>query len=482
MCQQGTRLLNVRKIKARTSRRMLVPFTESSGVFIMMIAISHRIELKPNNKQKTYFRKAFGCSRLAWNWGLAEWQRQYKEGGKPNSYDLAKRFNAVKREQFPFVFDVTKYAVSHSFFELKNAYDRFFKGISGYPRFKRKKEGEGSFYFSCPVNVSYANQNSKNFQKISHNIKGKHQYLFVPKLGWVRMTVCLRFNGKINSVTISSEHGRFYASFSCMISEEEYIRTHNHRSSKKRGSVGIDLGVKNALTLSCGICVDNPKPLAKNQKKITRLQRQLSKRIHAKTKQERLDGVAQSHNYRKLRVKLACVYNRTANIRRDFIQKVTTILCSQFSAIGIETLNVQGMMRNHNLAKSIGDVGFYEIRRQIEYKAANNGISVVKADRFFPSSKKCSCCGNVKETLKLSERVFRCDCCGVVLDRDYNAALNLRNLCKSDKKIGRGSPELTPLDLTALLCLFRLNGIATSKVETGIWQESKGCYKSIKPR
>lgn len=437
-----------------------------------MITISHKIELVPNNKQKSYFRKAFGCARLAYNWGLAEWQRRYKEGDKVDAYGLKKAFNAMKKEEFPFVVEVTKYATQQPFINLGKAFKKFFddlkKGIVSYPRFKRKKDNEGSFYIGGDaVSLSDINLNSKNFKNISHNEKQKRQYLKVPNLGWVKMTERLRFIGKVNSVVISQQGNKYFASFSVQITEEEYKRTHPKAfSDKANRKAGIDLGIKSALILSDGVAIDNPKPLKNNLRKIKRISRQLDKRVHVRNKQERLEGKKKSNNYRKLSVRLSNAQRKVANIRRDFTQKVTTILTTHYTHIALEDLNVKGMMRNHRLAQSVSDVAFGVLRRQIEYKSLLNGIKVLKADRFYPSSKTCSRCGHVKQDLKLSDHTYYCSNCGAVIDRDYNASLNLLSLI-TEKQIGADYPESTPEDLTALLSRFVINGIATSKVETG---------------
>lgn len=437
-----------------------------------MITISHKIELVPNNKQKSYFRKAFGCARLAYNWGLAEWQRRYKEGDKVDAYGLKKAFNAMKKEEFPFVIEVTKYATQQPFINLGKAFKKFFddlkKGIVSYPRFKRKKDNEGSFYIGGDaVSLSDINLNSKNFKNIPHNEKQKRQYLKVPNLGWVKMTERLRFIGKVNSVVISQQGNKYFASFSVQITEEEYKRTHPKAfSDKANRKAGIDLGIKSALILSDGVAIDNPKPLKNNLRKIKRISRQLDKRVHVRNKQERLEGKKKSNNYRKLSVRLSNAQRKVANIRRDFTQKVTTILTTHYTHIALEDLNVKGMMRNHRLAQSVSDVAFGVLRRQIEYKSLLNGIKVLKADRFYPSSKTCSRCGHVKQDLKLSDRTYYCSNCGAVIDRDYNASLNLLSLI-TEKQIGADYPESTPEDLTALLSRFVINGIATSKVETG---------------
>ena len=439
-----------------------------------MISIAHRIELKPNNKQKTYFRKAFGCARLTYNWGLAEWKRMYEAGDKPNGREIRKRFNAIKKEQFPFTYEVTKCATDQPFMNLDMAFKRFFKGLAKYPQFKKKRDNDGSFYLQASeVHLSETNKNSEAFSKMAHNEKGKHQYLHFPKLGWVKMAEHIRFNYvKINNVCISQSGGKFYASFSLMITEEEYKRTHpNVDLIDSNRKVGVDVGIKSALILSDGIAIDNPKPLKNNLIKIKRLSRQLSKRVHPKTKEERLQGAKKSNNYMKLSAHLAHEQGRVANIRRDFLHKVTTILTTHYGEIAIEDLNVKGMTKNHRLAQAVNDVSFGELRRQIEYKAATNGVKILKVDRFYPSSKTCSVCGAVKEDLTLRDRTYRCNKCGTVFDRDYNASRNLLGQLVNHK-IGTDYPESTPADLTALLSRFSVNGIATSKVETGKQQKS----------
>lgn len=437
-----------------------------------MITISHKIELVPNNKQKSYFRKAFGCARLAYNWGLAEWQRRHKEGEKVDAYGLKKAFNAIKKEEYPFVLEVTKYATQQPFINLGKAFKKFFedlkRGAVSYPQFKKKKDNEGSFYIGGDqVSLSDTNRNSMALKKMPHNERQKCQYLKVPNLGWVKMTERLRFIGKVNGVVVSQQGDKYFASFSVQVTEEEYRRTHPKTCScRENRNAGIDLGIKSALVLSNGVAVENPKPLKDNLRKIKRISRQLDKRTHARTKQERLEGKKKSKNYRRLSVRLSNAQGKVANMRRDFTQKVTTILATHYTHIALEDLNVKGMVRNHHLAQSVSDVAFGELCRQIEYKSLLNGVKVLKADRFYPSSKTCSRCGHIKHDLKLSERTYHCDKCGAVIDRDYNASLNLLSLI-TKKQIGADYPESTPEDLTALLFRFARNGIATSKVETG---------------
>ena len=436
-----------------------------------MITIAHRIQLMPNNKQRTYFRKAIGCCRLAYNWGLEEWKRRYKEGERGiTGRKLLNTFNSIRKKEFPFTYEITKCATGHAFDDLQKAYDNFFAHRANYPTKHKKKEGNGSFYLSNDqIKLSFTHQDMKHLKNIAHNKKCKRQYIYIPKLGYVKMAEKLRSIGKIMNVRISQEGEKFFASFQMQITEEEYLRTHPKANAEKHGAVGIDLGLKEAMALSDNILIKNPRTLRKHQRKITKLSRQLSKRQHARTKQERKQGVKRSNNYKKLVLRLSKEHRHIANIRRDFSQKVTTILTTTYKAIAIEDLNVDGMRHNHKLAKSVSDMAFYELRRQIEYKAEWNKVQVEVADRWFASSKTCHVCGH-KHDLTLEDRIYICPHCSTIIDRDLNAALNLLSLITN--KVGVDYPELTPVDLTALRSRFTLNRIATSKVETGRQQKS----------
>ena len=280
------------------------------------------------------------------------------------------------------------------------------------------------------------------------------------------MTEKLRFNGKINSVVISQKGDKFFASFSVKIMEAEYKRTHPAKSRKKNRKVGIDLGVKTALVLSDGISIDNPKPFQHYSRKITKLSRQLDKKVYARTKQDKLNGVKKSNNYLKQSQKLANIHRRIASIRLNFIQKTTTILVRHYSQMVVEDLDCVGIIASKHVRTPIFDVSMGEVLRELKYKSALYGTTLLKAGRFFPSSRICSRCGNVGGPLTLRQRIYRCKECGLVIDRDYNASLNLLGLLENHQ-IGVDYPEYTPEDLTALRRRFTKNGIATSKVETG---------------
>lgn len=422
----------------------------------MLINISHKIELVPNNKAKTHFKKAFGCARLAYNWGLAKWQEYYKQGIKKSHLDLIKEFNAIKREQFPFVYEVSKYATQRPFFNLNLAFEKFFRDLKqdkvSYPRFKKKRDNFGSYYIG------------------GDQVRIKNEkYLKIPNLGLVKMRENLRFNGKINSATISQKGDKFFVSFSMQITKEEYIRTHP-KAKRNNLALGVDLGLKSFLSLSNGLEIKAPKPLAKFNRLLIKRSRQLSKKQYAKTKQEALQGIKKSKNYQKATLKLNKLHRRIANIRSDFLHKLTSSLVANVKYFSLEDLNVSGMLSNHKLAKSISDVSFYEFKRQLEYKARYNDKEMYQVDRFYPSSKLCSNCGSIKKDLTLKDRIYNCDKCGISIGRDYNASLNLLSQLK--QHIGLVQSEFTPADLKALQYDLLLNGIVTSKVETGIQHKS----------
>lgn len=305
---------------------------------------------------------------------------------------------------------------------------------------------------------------------VAHNVNGKHQYLKVPSLGYVKMAERLRFNGKIKGVRIRQDREKFYARFTVEITEEEYLRTHPQANREKNGrAVGIDLGLKDAMVLSDGIRIKQPHPYRKYEKKLSRMTKHLSKRRHTITKGDRSQGATLSNNYKKYSRRLGATHRRIVNIRRDFQQKLTTIITTSYSHIVIEGLDVGGWMRRRMVSKNAWDSGVGEISREIKYKAVLNKTRLTIADQFFASSKICSCCGNEKDYLPLDMRTYRCSYCGTVIDRDYNASLNLLGLV--EKQVGTDRSKLTPVDLRGMLSRFKLNGIATNKVETGRQQK-----------
>ena len=371
------------------------------------------IELKPNNKQATYFKKACGVARFAYNWALAEWQKQYQENkayrenceqsnltidgsqlNLPSHGKINKLFNAIKREQFPFVMEVTKCAPQIAIQQLGDAYKRFFKGESKYPQFRKK--GEKDRFGLSNDKFKIKTENGKTFIQI-------------PKLGWVRMKKGLRFQGKILSATISTRGEKWFVSLNVELSEEI------NPLPKTKQSVGLDLGITHLATLSDGIKIQAPKPLKNYLKKLRRLNKSLSRKQKG------------SNNRAKAKAKLSRLYYRIHNIRKDFLHKLTTELVRKFDVICLEDLNVKGMMKNRKLSLAIQDLGFYELKKQLIYKANQFGKTVKSVEQFFPSSKTCSCCGFKLEKLSLSVRKWTCEKCGAEHDRDVNASINILN-------------------------------------------------------
>jgi len=394
--------------------------------------IAHKIELKANNTQIIYLKQACGVARLAWNWGLSNWQQQYIDGLNPSGMSLKKEFNAIKKELFPFVYNVTKYAVQQPFIQLQEAYKRFFKKIGGKPKFKKKGKSKDSFYIG------------------GDQIKIERQKVKIPNLGWVKLREDIRFEGKILNATVSRIADRWFISFTIKPSM-------SYLPCKNQASVGIDLGIKKLAVLSNGSYVESPRPLKKLLRKLKKLSRQLSRKRHSRKKG---DTTPQSNNYKKFKLKIAKLHKKIADIRRDALHKFTTYLTDNFKYISIEDLNVKGMMSNHKLARSIQDLGFYELKRQLEYKSKQKGNELFINDRWFASSKTCCNCGNKKKNLTLSDRTYYCDECNLKIDRDLNASINLHN------QLGGVHPEVTPVEITAMDLEAGLLNL-TSIVETG---------------
>ncbi len=364
--------------------------------------IAHRIALDPNNAQATYLARASGTARFAYNWALAEWKRQYDAWRsdnslpKPSQAALRRQLNAVKREQFPWMLEVTKSAPQMAIIQLGQAFQNFFAGRARYPQFRKKG-----------VHDRFTLTNDQ------FDIEGSR--IRIPNLGWVRMRETLRFAGKIMSATISRVADRWFVSIAVDTPDRSHLP-----QAENQGAVGVDLGVSALATLSTGEPpIPGPKPHKALLGRLRRLSRSLSRKVKG------------SANRRKAKAKLAKLHARIAAIRSDALHKLTTDLTRRFHTIGIEDLNVRGMVRNRHLARSIADMGFFEFRRQLEYKAAMRGGQVVVADRFYASSKTCSACGKKLDELPLSVREWVCPSCGVVHDRDVNAAINLKNMAAS---------------------------------------------------
>lgn len=378
----------------------------------------HKIALKPNNMQKTFFARSAGTSRFAYNWALARWQALYKAGQKPSEVSIRRDLNAIKSDEFPWMLEVGKCAPQQAIKNLGMAFSRFFKRQGGYPSFKKKGQNDS---FRCDNGPP---------QKGADAIQIQGKKIRIPRLGWVRMREKLRFEGQVKSVTISLKAGRWYASVTVEVSQIEELPT------KNQGAVGIDLGSHHLATLSTGAQFEAPKPYRKLKAKLKRMQRQVSRKAKG------------SKNRKKAVFRLQRLHARIASIRLESLHQLSCSITNQYDLIAIEDLNVKGMMSNHHLAGTIADLGFYEFRRQIEYKSKRKGNKVVVVDRWFPSSKLCSSCQNKNETLALSERVWSCDHCGSEHDRDINAAKNILYQAVSSTVTACGEGSAGPVHMS----------------------------------
>jgi putative transposase len=324
--------------------------------------VAHKIRLDPNNVQATYLARAAGTARFAYNWALTEWTRQYEACkddaslSKPSEAALRRQLNALKREQFPWMLEVTKNAPQMAIIQLGTAFKNFFAGRARYPTYRRKGRDDRFTLSNDRFAVDYAR-------------------IRIPKLGWVRMCEALRFTGAIVSTSVSKTAGRWFASIT-VDTPDDLIQP----QANNQGAVGIDLGVTVLATLSDGDKKPGPKAHRRLLKRLKRLSRGHSRKVKG------------SANRRKAKDKLARLYARIANIRQDSLHQFTTSVTRRFDNIGIEDLNVKGMTQNRCLARVVSDMGFGELRRQLEYKAALRGGRVVVADRWYPSSKMCSNC------------------------------------------------------------------------------------------
>ena len=372
---------------------------------------SIKIRLEPNNKQRTAFLQHAGTARHAYNWGLALSKRLYEEGEKrPSAFTLHKLLVKDVKSVNPWYYESSKCAPQQALTDLDTAYKNFFRkhkqlkaagkpildkkgNLLHYPSFKKRGKHD-SFYFQGAIRI----ENKK---------------IKLPRIGWVRISEDLELSG-IKNCVVSRTADHWFVAFK--------LENIPAPTEKTKDCVGVDIGIKTLATLSDGTVYKNVRAFKRYKKRLKREQRKLSRRF--------VKGQPQSNNYHKQKKKVANLHYKIACLRKDAIHKLTSDLAKNHSQIVIEDLNVQGMSKNKRLANAVLDSGFYEFRRQLEYKTNWYGSELIVADRFFPSSKTCSCCGKKKEKLTLSTRTFRCEC-GHIMDRDLNAAVNLKKLAVS---------------------------------------------------
>ena len=355
---------------------------------------TQKIQLNPNNKQSTLLAQHCGYARVAYNAALSSFKGGLDDGNWKTLYDIKKEFNAKKREVFPWCDAMSQNA-------SKNAIHHFNDAV------KRWRSGQNRF----PVPKKRSGKQSYQADNGTDSVQVHKKRVNLPKIGWVRMREELRWTGEIGRVVVSRKDDKWFVSILVRTDEENTMVQMSLIDD--RPAVGVDVGINTLATCSDGTRYENPRPLKRYLKKLRRAGRGLSRKVYL------------SSNWHKARKRLAHVHYRISCIREDSHHKVSTAIVRKASAMGIETLNVSGLLKNRKLAKALSDSALSKFLTMLRYKAERRGIPIQHADRFFASSKTCSSCGHKKAELNLSERTYNCTECGFECDRDINAAVNL---------------------------------------------------------
>jgi putative transposase len=367
----------------------------------MQVVRGYKTELALNDLERTACLKHAGAARFAYTWGLARSIEAYRTTGKrPTAIDLHKQLNALKPTDFPWMYEVSKCAMQEALRDLNTAYRNFFRRVAlkkqglwggklGFPQMKKKSKAIGSFRLTGSINVF-----SDAIQLPRLGRLRLHEHDFIPT------------DAKVLSATVSEQAGRWFVSIQVEAEQEKPTPT-------ATTTIGVDLGIQLLATCSDGMTFENPRALTHAHKRLRRLERQKSRRTKG------------GKNRKKTCRTLAKQHARVANMRKDAAHKLTSYLSKNHALVAIEDLHVAGMLKNHQLAQAVSDSNFGEIRRQLEYKASWQSVHLVIIDRWYASSKTCSSCGWVDEDQDLSDRTFICQECGLGLDRDLNAAINM---------------------------------------------------------
>jgi putative transposase len=362
---------------------------------------AYKYKIKPNQQQQELLSKFFGCVRYVYNWGLNSKTSAYKENGVKVGYtELAKELvNIKKQSEYEWLNECPGVSLQQSLRCLDNAFTAFFRKSGKYPKFKSKRHSKDCAKFIQSVHFDFENWRVK-----------------LPRLGWIELCKNRTFDQskcKQGTCTVSRDHCGTYW---CVIVVDDLQPKVARTKPLKETAVGIDLGIKDYATLSDGTKFTNPKHLEKAQRKLAWLQRKF-----ARTKKD-------SKNHEKIRIKVAKCYRSINNQRNGFLHKLSAYLVEHYDTICLEDLNVKGMEQNHHLARAIQGAAWSEFVRQLKYKSEWHGKNVLFIGRFEPSSKLCHKCGYINKDLKLSDREWTCPICGEHLDRDVNAAINIREI------------------------------------------------------
>ncbi len=362
-----------------------------------MIRKAFKFRIYPDDEQKDKLSVQFGCSRFVYNHYRAAREGYYQDTGTGLTYhDCATDLTEQLKLDYPWLKDADSQAMQQALMDLDKAYKNFFEGRADYPKFKRKFDKQSIRY--------------------PQRFKVEGGYVYLPKVGWVKAVLHRKIEGKMKNATVSkTKTGKYFVSIQC-----EVEHTEPEQNSAK---VGIDLGLTTFAAFSDGQKIDKPKHFYASQRRLKIRQRRLSRKVKG------------SNSRGKARHVVAAIHEKIANQRKDFHHKLSRTIVDTFGTIAFESLNINGMLKNHNLAKAIADAGWNQFVGFVEYKAAWSGSEVLRVDRFFPSSKLCSDCGSKHKSLSLSVRSWVCLNCGVIHDRDENAAINIL------KQTTGGAPE-----------------------------------------
>ena len=355
---------------------------------------AYKYRIKPNKAQELKLNQFFGCARFIYNWGLNRKSEVYSTNNTNIScFDLIKEVVQLKKsENFSWLKDTYAQTLQMSLRNLDNAYTSFFKKKSGFPKFKKKFNRQSLQY--------------------SQGVKIKDNKIFLPKIGWVKYHNSRDFSGDIKTVTVSKNpSGEYYVSILVDNKQELPTKKPIHKST----SVGLDFGIKDLVITSEGEVFENQKHFHKMKAKLRVAQRSLSRKQKGSKSRD------------KQRQKVAKLYQKVTNQRRDYLHKISSYLVSQYDTICIEDLSVESMLKEKRLSSLISDASWSTLRSMLEYKCSWSGKNLQVIGRFEPSSKRCNNCGNIKQSLLLSERVYKCEKCNTSLDRDLNAALNIKD-------------------------------------------------------
>lgn len=354
-----------------------------------------RYQLNLTEEQIIAVNKQIGCARYVYNWGLNEKSKIYADTKNNIScFDLAKKLVHLKKE-LPWLAEVQAQTLQVALRNLDNAYTNFFKKKGKFPKFKSKKDSVQSFSYP-------------------QNVKIKDNKVFLPKIGWCHYYKHRDIVGAIKTVTISrTPTGKYFVCILC----DTHIPKPDKVEIKESTTVGLDLGIKTLVVTSDGEMFENQRHFVKLQKRLRVEQRSLQRKF---TKEDK------SKNYLKQKLVVAKIHEKITNQRKDYLNKISTQLIKEYDTICIEDLNISGMMKNSRLAKHIQDCGWYSLRHMLELKSEEHGKNLIVIPRFAPSSKRCNSCGHINQ-IKLSDREFNCQSCDTLLNRDLNAAQNIKD-------------------------------------------------------